>query len=97
MPLAYQDVPARLRQRCCLICGYDGPELQGDTGTYRCPACDADLYARPPRSYAELEGFIAQAPVARPVDQAATSAKARRPLALVIIARVMRWLSPSGS
>lgn len=22
-----------------------------------CPACGCDLYARPPRSYAELEGF----------------------------------------
>ena len=59
MPLA-QEVPARLRQRCCLVCGYDGPELQGrlTDGAYRCPACDADLYARPPRSYAELEGFV---------------------------------------
>jgi hypothetical protein len=60
MPLAYQEVPARLKQRCCLVCGYDGPELQGELhdGAYRCPACDADLYARPPRSYAELEGFV---------------------------------------
>ena len=26
--------------------------------TFECPSCGADLYARPPRSYAELEGFV---------------------------------------
>jgi len=25
---------------------------------FRCPACDADLYRRPARSYAELEGIL---------------------------------------
>jgi len=60
MTIASQEVPAHRKQRCCLVCGYDGPELQGELRdlTYRCPACDADLYARPPRSYAELEGFV---------------------------------------
>ena len=96
MPLAYQDVPARLRQRCCLICGYDGPELQGDTdGTYRCPACDADLYARPPRSYAELEGFIVQTPAAPPADEPPAPVKAKRSWAVIVISRVMSWLAPS--
>lgn len=99
MPLAYQDVPARLRQRCCLICGYDGPELQGDTaeGTYRCPACDADLYARPPRSYAELEGFIAGPPAAKPSEDRVTEVKVRRHWAIAALTTVFRWLSPSRS
>jgi hypothetical protein len=33
--------------------------LHGDlslTG-YRCPACGVDLYSRPPRTYAEMEGL----------------------------------------
>ena len=25
---------------------------------FNCPSCKADLYARPPRSYAEMEGLI---------------------------------------
>lgn len=43
----------------CLGCGYDGPLLQGDPGAeaWTCPSCSSDLYARPPRSYAEMEGF----------------------------------------
>lgn len=51
--------PDRLRTRRCLSCGYAGPELQGDRGriTFRCPACAEDLYARPARSYAEMEGL----------------------------------------
>lgn len=44
----------------CLGCGFDGPELQGERGslTFVCPGCSADLYARPARSYAEMEGFV---------------------------------------
>lgn len=43
----------------CVACGYDGPELQPDDAVLLvyCPRCDADLYERPPRSYAELEGL----------------------------------------
>ncbi len=50
---------SRVHRRLCLACGYDGPALQGhraDT-TYACPNCGEDLYARPARSYAEMEGF----------------------------------------
>lgn len=48
----------RLHLRRCLTCGYDGTELQGrGTGPFVCPACGEDLYARPPRSYAELEAI----------------------------------------
>lgn len=43
----------------CLSCGYDGRLIQaGATGhSYTCPSCGADLYARPPRAYAEMEGL----------------------------------------
>ncbi len=44
--------------KTCLSCGYRGPALQGPARALRCPGCGADLYARPPRSYAELEGFL---------------------------------------
>lgn len=58
------ELPARLQARACLRCGYRGPELQGDLGerTYTCPACTEDLYTRPPRSYAELEGLDEASP-----------------------------------
>lgn len=50
---------SRVHRRLCLSCGYDGPALQGHRAeaTYVCPNCGEDLYARPPRSYAEMEGF----------------------------------------
>ena len=62
MRTAKRKVPARLRTRTCLSCGYDGPSLQGHRGkvTFLCPCCGQDLYARPPRSYAEMEGLKTQ-------------------------------------
>lgn len=47
----------------CLDCGFDGPALQGKRGamTFACPECGADLYARPARSYADMEGFTTSA------------------------------------
>lgn len=43
----------------CLSCGFAGRALQGGSGetAWACPRCGADLYARPPRSYAEMEGL----------------------------------------
>jgi len=43
----------------CLSCGFDGDLLQGDflPSNFTCPSCDADLYARPPRAYSEMEGL----------------------------------------
>lgn len=43
----------------CLGCGFDGRGLQsgGAEPTWKCPKCGADLYSRPPRSYAEMEGL----------------------------------------
>ncbi len=57
--------PAQVRM--CLACGRRGPEFQGDVadGPFECPSCHADLYARPPRSYAEMEGIEPTAPDAR--------------------------------
>lgn len=52
----------------CLVCGFRGPEMQGPLSLvkYRCPSCQADLYARPPRSYAQMEGLeAASAPIER--------------------------------
>lgn len=44
--------------KTCLACGYRGPALEGPERALRCPSCGEDLYARPPKSYAELEGFL---------------------------------------
>ncbi len=59
MRTARRKLPARLKTRTCLSCGYDGPSLQGRRAhiTVSCPCCGQDLYARPPRSYAEMEGL----------------------------------------
>ncbi len=86
MAEAHQAVRSDLERKMCLSCGHRGRHLQGEKGliTVQCPACGADLYARPPRSYAELEGFIpptprrisvAAPPHARPPEAPATSAR----------------------
>jgi hypothetical protein len=53
------SLSSRVHRRLCLGCGFDGPALQGGSGEdlSRCPRCGEDLCARPPRSYAELEGL----------------------------------------
>lgn len=60
MPRTRPALPAELERRLCLRCGYRGRLLQGDRGRMRftCPACRCDLYARPARSYAEMEGLL---------------------------------------
>jgi predicted RNA-binding Zn-ribbon protein involved in translation (DUF1610 family) len=57
-------------RRRCLACGHAGRKLQGRHAerTFVCPACGADLYARPARAYADLEGF--SAPPSRPPGHA---------------------------
>ena len=59
MPRTRPAVSVELDRRLCLRCGYRGRLLQGDRGlmTFTCPSCRCDLYARPPRSYAEMEGL----------------------------------------
>ena len=58
MPRLERGSGQRLLTKACLACGYRGPSLQGRARAVRCPSCGADLYSRPPRSYAELEGFV---------------------------------------
>lgn len=70
-------------RRRCLNCGFGGRSIQGadDCRRFRCPRCDADLYARPPRSYAEMEGLELapdDAGRADPVRRAATPSAATR-------------------
>ena len=67
MANAHQAIRADLERKVCLSCGYRGRLLQGERGliTFQCPSCGADLYARPPRSYAELEGFVEPPPSPR--------------------------------
>lgn len=75
--------PRRLDVRFCLACGHDGPELQGGcSGVFVCEVCGADLYARPPRSYRELEGL----------DEVSPSVAPRRVLARLLgaMARLLR-------
>lgn len=59
MPRVREKSLNRVHAKLCLACGYDGPELQehAPDETFECPRCGADLYARPARSYAELEGL----------------------------------------
>ncbi len=66
MPHLGPALSRRLTRRTCLVCGHQGRRLQGPTGltATRCPHCNADLYARPPRSYAEMEGLVDVSPVA---------------------------------
>lgn len=60
MPYLRPALSRRLTRRTCLKCGHHGPLLQGAVGltTRVCPGCGADLCARPPRSYAEMEGLV---------------------------------------
>lgn len=59
-----------LYQQRCVRCGYVSGELQATrtsegvlvaSALLRCPRCDQDLYTRPARSYAEMEGFVERA------------------------------------
>lgn len=64
MSRALTSSPTWLHRKMCLSCGFDGKEIQGDREpcTFSCPSCGSDLYARPPRSYAAMEGFAGPAP-----------------------------------
>ena len=41
-----------------MACGYRGAEVQSGypVEVFVCPGCGCDLYTRPPRSFAEMEG-----------------------------------------
>jgi hypothetical protein len=76
MPLTRLASSSPHAQRACLRCGYRGDELQrlGERAAYLCPGCGQDLYARPPRSYAEMEDI----PVAASIPAAAKSPRVAR-------------------
>jgi len=69
MPTTRPALREELARKTCLACGYHGRELQGERGrlTFSCPSCGDDLYARPPRSYAEMEGITPTPPDAHEV------------------------------
>ncbi len=86
-----------------MSCGYRGPELQSGypVEVFVCPACACDLYARPPRSYADMEGVgvlpgaaSAARPEAarRPADASTSPWRA----AARWVSRVLRRLLPPG-
>lgn len=74
----------------CLACGYSGAEVQGPLALlkYRCPSCQTDLYARPPRSYAQMEGLAPAATA--PVERARLEEWAARLLAVERMRRQRR-------
>lgn len=57
MATKIDTIPPRHFVRRCMACGYDGPGIKVTHSTH-CALCGCDLTKRPPRSYAELEGFV---------------------------------------
>lgn len=47
---------SRLHRRQCVACGYAGRFVDRPSQP-TCPRCACDFATRPPRSYAEMEGF----------------------------------------
>lgn len=86
------DTADRLRQRICLACGYRGPEVQQGfpIEVFVCPACACDLYARPPRSYAEMEG-VDFLPATSPQAPSAVAAPPRGPAPSPVVVAA-RWM-----
>lgn len=82
-----ESAPAWIHRKRCLYCGEDGRAIQAAcrTAVFRCPRCMGDLYARPPRSYAELEGLAPERTPSelRPAD-AAQVRRRRGPLGALI-------------
>lgn len=91
------------RQRC-VNCGYHGPEMQSRPGpagerlatsALTCPKCEQSLYLRPPRSYAELEGFAEPAPHSPPPGRTRQAKRRRwRPALTLMAAAAASTLNP---
>ena len=60
MEARVKSLREHLYSRRCMMCGYDGPQVQNHDLDF-CIECGTDLRHRPPRSYAEMEGFLGQA------------------------------------
>ena len=52
-----KTIGSQLFSRRCVACGYDG-ELLHNANAAQCVNCGCDFRARPPRSYAEMEGLV---------------------------------------
>jgi predicted RNA-binding Zn-ribbon protein involved in translation (DUF1610 family) len=97
MAQAHKAIRVEHERKMCLSCGYRGRILQGERGliTFQCPSCGCDLYARPPRSYAELEGFVVPEPARPPALTIPTPPPSRaargRTRRGVILERLLAW------
>ncbi len=95
MPHLGPALSRRMTRRTCLVCGHQGRRLQGPAGltATRCPHCNADLYARPPRSYAEMEGLVDVSPVAErwtmPTRRAIDAGYADAPVGVTVVRVVL--------
>lgn len=96
-----------MHTKVCPSCGYCGRDVQNpacaeveDSEPYTCPCCENDLYARPPLSYAEMEGFgpstaphtspKPHAAVQRPSQGSTRSAPSRLAAAWAWVVRLFR-------
>ena len=94
----------QLLARRCVRCGYDGitpddmvlpDSIEPLAGCWpaRCPNCDCDFTQRPPRSYAEMEGLLGEAPalesVAHRFDDPDESSLIQRWLAFLFLVMLM--------
>lgn len=78
-------IPSRHARRRCVGCGLAAEAISA-TQLHECPRCGCDLLARPPRSYAEMEGLDALPAAAAAPDALAaarTDAAATRWLLVV--------------
>ncbi len=55
MPSPIRTIEPRHLAPLCVCCGLN---LRGAAGDDSCPRCGTDFEARPPRSYAEMEGLM---------------------------------------
>lgn len=82
-------------RRVCVYCGTAHPGFhRRGVQLLECPSCRGDLYARPPRSYAEMEGLTSSVP--RP---SRLLAGLRSAIALVLAAREfvrLLWCASRG-
>jgi hypothetical protein len=76
MATKIDTIPPRHFVRRCMACGYDGPGIHAGQSTH-CALCGCDLSARPPRSYAELEGFVELWPEEPPREVGLDPARAK--------------------
>lgn len=77
---------SRLHRRQCVACGYSGRFVDRANQPH-CPRCSCDFAARPPKSYAEMEGLDEAEPATHRRHRAGASVEPTREWRLV-----ERWL-----